>query len=174
MKEFLKFLRTYPKTSIFFGLLLIATLGNNSAKTIPTPQTSTPTVAVAVSQTVATTTSAAITKTCVAGTELNRKCTGCKIATITYQEASCIEQTKQVADDTCTTVCPPPASEKPSTTPPSSPPAPPSYACDCKKTCTQIATCEEAQYQLNICGCKQRDADKDGIACDGAPLNCQS
>lgn len=48
-----------------------------------------------------------------------------------------------------------------------------SYTCDCSKTCTQISSCEEAQYQLNVCGCSQRDADHDGIACDRAPLNCQ-
>lgn len=49
-----------------------------------------------------------------------------------------------------------------------------SYSCNCSKTCEQISSCAEAQYQLNICGCKQRDADRDGIACDRAPLNCQS
>lgn len=48
-----------------------------------------------------------------------------------------------------------------------------SHSCDCSKTCTQISSCEEAQYQLNVCGCKQRDADHDGTACDRAPLNCQ-
>lgn len=48
-----------------------------------------------------------------------------------------------------------------------------SYSCDCSKTCTQISSCAEAQYQLNVCGCTRRDADHDGIACDGAPLNCQ-
>lgn len=48
------------------------------------------------------------------------------------------------------------------------------YRCDCSKTCTQISSCSEAQYLLNSCGCKARDADKDGIACDGAPLHCQN
>jgi hypothetical protein len=47
------------------------------------------------------------------------------------------------------------------------------YTCNCSKTCEQITTCAEAQYQLNTCGCSKRDADKDGIACDGAPLKCQ-
>jgi endonuclease YncB( thermonuclease family) len=47
------------------------------------------------------------------------------------------------------------------------------FVCDCSKTCAQITSCEEAQFQLNSCGCSQRDADKDGIACDGAPLRCQ-
>lgn len=47
------------------------------------------------------------------------------------------------------------------------------YACNCSKTCEQISSCSEAQYQLNVCGCSRRDADHDGIACDAAPLNCQ-
>lgn len=48
------------------------------------------------------------------------------------------------------------------------------YTCSCSKACTAISSCAEAQYQLNVCGCRQRDADADGIACDGAPLNCQN
>jgi micrococcal nuclease len=39
------------------------------------------------------------------------------------------------------------------------------YTCNCKKTCPNM-NCEEAQFQLNSCGCSARDADKDGIACD--------
>jgi len=45
-----------------------------------------------------------------------------------------------------------------------------SYVCDCSKTCPQMSSCAEAQYQLNVCGCQARDADKDGIACDA---DCQ-
>ncbi len=41
-----------------------------------------------------------------------------------------------------------------------------SYTCDCSKTCAKISSCDEAQYQLNVCGCKARDADGDGVACD--------
>ncbi len=48
-----------------------------------------------------------------------------------------------------------------------------SFSCNCSKTCPNMTSCEEAQYQLNSCGCSARDADKDGTACDGAPLNCQ-
>ncbi|HBI17690.1 MAG TPA: hypothetical protein DDY52_06145 [Candidatus Moranbacteria bacterium] len=44
------------------------------------------------------------------------------------------------------------------------------YACNCSKTCPQMESCAEAQYQLNTCGCTKRDADKDGIACDA---DCQ-
>lgn len=50
---------------------------------------------------------------------------------------------------------------------------PGNYVCDCSKTCSEISSCAEAQYQLNTCGCSVRDGDKDGIACDGAPLVCQ-
>jgi len=45
-----------------------------------------------------------------------------------------------------------------------------SYTCDCSKTCPQMSSCDEAQYQLNVCGCKARDGDKDGVACDS---DCQ-
>lgn len=48
------------------------------------------------------------------------------------------------------------------------------YGCNCSKTCTQITSCAEAQYQLNSCGCGARDGDGDGIACDSSPLNCQN
>lgn len=45
-----------------------------------------------------------------------------------------------------------------------------SWSCNCSKTCPQMSSCAEAQYQLNSCGCQARDADKDGIACDS---DCQ-
>lgn len=45
-----------------------------------------------------------------------------------------------------------------------------SYACNCSKTCPQMSSCAEAQYQLNTCGCSARDADHDGVACDA---DCQ-
>lgn len=40
------------------------------------------------------------------------------------------------------------------------------FSCNCSKTCPQMTSCAEAQYQLNVCGCSRRDADDDGIACD--------
>jgi hypothetical protein len=49
-------------------------------------------------------------------------------------------------------------------------PAPSSYTCNCRKTCDQIRTCAEAQYQLRTCGCAERDGDGDGTACD---IKCQ-
>lgn len=45
-----------------------------------------------------------------------------------------------------------------------------SYVCNCNKTCSQMSSCAEAQYQLNVCGCARRDADGDGVACDS---DCQ-
>lgn len=45
-----------------------------------------------------------------------------------------------------------------------------SYDCNCAKTCPNMSSCAEAQYQLNVCGCGQRDGDNDGIACDA---DCQ-
>ena len=53
---------------------------------------------------------------------------------------------------------------------PSTPSSTDSYVCNCKKTCNEMSSCAEAQYQLNVCGCSRRDADKDGIACDA---DCQ-
>ncbi len=44
------------------------------------------------------------------------------------------------------------------------------YVCNCSKTCAQMSSCAEAQYQLNTCGCSKRDADHDGVACDS---DCQ-
>ncbi|MBI5357221.1 thermonuclease family protein [Candidatus Collierbacteria bacterium] len=44
------------------------------------------------------------------------------------------------------------------------------YTCNCSKTCGQMSSCAEAQYQLNVCGCSARDADHDGVACDS---DCQ-
>lgn len=44
------------------------------------------------------------------------------------------------------------------------------FVCNCAKTCSQMSSCAEAQYQLNVCGCSRRDADRDGIACDA---DCQ-
>lgn len=41
-----------------------------------------------------------------------------------------------------------------------------SYTCNCKKTCTQMSSCEEAYYQLNVCGCSVRDGDDDGVPCE--------
>jgi hypothetical protein len=45
-------------------------------------------------------------------------------------------------------------------------PDPSPFGCNCKKTCTQIMTCQEAYYQLNTCGCNERDGDNDGVPCE--------
>lgn len=41
-----------------------------------------------------------------------------------------------------------------------------SYGCDCGKTCSQMSSCDEAYYQLNVCGCSVRDGDNDGVPCE--------
>ena len=45
------------------------------------------------------------------------------------------------------------------------PPPGPSYACNCSKTCGSM-TCDEAYFQLNQCGCRERDGDSDGKPCE--------
>ncbi len=40
------------------------------------------------------------------------------------------------------------------------------FVCDCKKSCTKISSCEEAYYQLNNCGCNERDGNEDGVPCE--------
>ena len=44
------------------------------------------------------------------------------------------------------------------------------YTCNCSKTCSQMASCEEAYFQLNNCGCSKRDGDKDGVPCESICL----
>ena len=48
---------------------------------------------------------------------------------------------------------------------PTNPPAP-GFTCDCSKTCGAMASCEEAYFQLNQCGCSARDGDGDGVPCE--------
>lgn len=40
------------------------------------------------------------------------------------------------------------------------------FTCNCSKLCSQMASCEEAYFQLNTCGCSRRDGNKDGIPCE--------
>ena len=73
-----------------------------------------------------------------------------------------------------TTVPTPKPTAKPTTTPTTKPTFTPTtggeFSCNCSKTCPNMISCAEAQYQLNVCGCGARDSDKDGIACDS---DCQ-
>gem|GEM_PF-5350362 len=103
-----------------------------------------------------------IAKTCIQDQEISRKCNACKAAELSYYNVDCSISTKTIEDSSCSSLCPIPATpppvvvyEEPT----------PSYKCNCKKTCPNMS-CDEAQFQLNSCGCKARDADKDGIACD--------
>jgi len=40
------------------------------------------------------------------------------------------------------------------------------FQCNCSKTCPNMASCEEAYFQLNNCECSKRDGDKDGVPCE--------
>lgn len=40
------------------------------------------------------------------------------------------------------------------------------FTCNCSKLCGSMASCEEAYYQLNTCGCSKRDGDSDGVPCE--------
>ena len=42
----------------------------------------------------------------------------------------------------------------------------PSFTCNCRKTCGQMSSCREAYFQLNNCGCGQRDSNNDGVPCE--------
>jgi endonuclease YncB( thermonuclease family) len=43
------------------------------------------------------------------------------------------------------------------------------YLCDCKRSCNNISTCDEARYLLEECGCSNIDGDSDGIPCERGP-----
>ncbi len=49
-----------------------------------------------------------------------------------------------------------------------SPPASPSASsrCGTKRTCGEMASCEEARFYLDHCGVKRLDRDKDGVPCE--------
>jgi hypothetical protein len=68
---------------------------------------------------------------------------------------------------------PQPTSQAPSVAQPTEPMSiaptpipPPSFTCNCSKTCPQMASCEEAYFQLQQCGCSRRDGDNDGVPCE--------
>ena len=42
----------------------------------------------------------------------------------------------------------------------------PQFSCNCSKTCGAMASCQEAYFQLNQCGCSRRDRDRDGVPCE--------
>ena len=57
-----------------------------------------------------------------------------------------------------------PAQQQPAQQQPA--PQQPAYSCNCSKTCGAMSSCQEAYYQLNNCGCRKRDSDKDGVPCE--------
>ncbi len=53
------------------------------------------------------------------------------------------------------------------TSKPSPSPSPsPSSRCGTKRTCGEMASCEEARFYLDHCGVKRLDRDKDGVPCE--------
>lgn len=42
----------------------------------------------------------------------------------------------------------------------------PDFRCGQRKRCSQMATCDEAHYQLTRCGMRQLDPDGDGVPCE--------
>ena len=42
----------------------------------------------------------------------------------------------------------------------------PQFSCNCGKGCSEMASCEEALFQLNQCNCTRRDTDNDGVPCE--------
>ncbi len=61
---------------------------------------------------------------------------------------------------------PPQAPSVPPTATQPPPPAAPAFTCDCSKVCSAMASCDEAYFQLNQCGCGARDGDNDGVPCE--------
>lgn len=44
------------------------------------------------------------------------------------------------------------------------------YSCNIKKNCSQVSSCKEAYYQLNVCGNTSLDRDHDTIPCESICL----
>jgi len=59
-----------------------------------------------------------------------------------------------------------PGGFSPDVVPTEPPAAPAGFACNCGKLCSQMASCDEAYFQLNTCGCGARDSDNDGVPCE--------
>lgn len=60
-----------------------------------------------------------------------------------------------------------PTTAAPTPTPvPTSVPTSSPYSCASKKTCTEMASCEEAYYHLNTCGNGSLDRNNDGVPCE--------
>jgi len=107
---------------------------------------------------------------CSKGEEISRECVSCNQTKVEYNNWDCTTYTEKTSDNNCYRLCPASSQKNTKTTPPPSPEPDPTpttpWDCDCSKTCSEMSSCEEAQYQLTTCGCSVRDGDNDGIACD--------
>jgi len=94
---------------------------------------------------------------------VSKSCSGCNKSRTIFNNWDCSTYEKISNDATCSLTCPVVvAPVQPTYTQPSSP----SFECDCSKVCGAMISCQEANYQLNICGCSQRDANNDGVPCN--------
>ena len=46
-----------------------------------------------------------------------------------------------------------------------------SFSCGAKKTCQEMASCDEAKHHFSRCGLKALDRDGDGVPCNGLCRN---
>lgn len=90
------------------------------------------------------------------GNEVNRTCIACNEAEIEIKQFDCSTVTQKVNDGACGDLCPKPEPVQQA----------PGFTCNCAKTCPNMASCAEAYFQLNTCGCSRRDGDNDGIPCE--------
>lgn len=109
------------------------------------------------------------------GTYLDPKLSTQTLPEVQSEKSYIAPTPQEVTDEPATKVTSSTNKTSPQTTTPTYVPVVPSsntstYTCNCKKTCPQMSSCAEAQFQLNSCGCSARDGDKDGIACDA---DCQ-
>lgn len=59
-----------------------------------------------------------------------------------------------------------PAEPAPPATPAPAPPVNNGWQCGSKPRCSQLRSCDEARYQLQVCGQRQLDANHDGTPCE--------
>lgn len=137
-------------TALLLGIGLIGLVAlsspNTSSKSTPTSNTPNSIKSVTTVQ------------ECEADQIVLKTCNGCNTSEVVYYNADCSTYSVTEQDSSCSASCPPPV--------PASPPAAVGFQCNCNKTCTQMSNCTEAYFQLNQCGCSERDGDSDGVPCE--------
>jgi deoxyribonuclease-1 len=83
-----------------------------------------------------------------------------------FGKAATTPATPAVVPTATAPAAPVPAAPTPVAPPATAPTANPSgWTCGTKKTCGEMASCEEATFYLQQCGVKRLDGDGDGIPC---------